>query len=86
MIKAAFTYSCGGCSKVESVDGGMVNNKFHSISGQDWGFGRYETAMPDVVALAPEGWIAFDPWTQCTYCPACWADICQQVGLQEIDE
>lgn len=25
--------------------------------------------------VAPEGWIAFDPYTGCCYCPKCWAEI-----------
>ena len=25
--------------------------------------------------IAPEGWIAFDPFTGCCYCPSCWEDI-----------
>lgn len=26
-------------------------------------------------AVAPDGWIVSDPWTRCTYCPACWQGI-----------
>ena len=25
--------------------------------------------------VAPDGWVAFDPWTKCCYCPECWAEI-----------
>lgn len=25
--------------------------------------------------VTPEGWVAFDPYTYCTYCPKCWAKI-----------
>jgi len=25
--------------------------------------------------IAPKGWIAFDPFTGCCYCPSCWEDI-----------
>ena len=25
--------------------------------------------------VAPDGWIAFDPYTGCCYCPKCWKDI-----------
>jgi len=26
-------------------------------------------------AIAPEGWVVFDPFTAVTYCPKCWAEI-----------
>lgn len=25
--------------------------------------------------VAPDGWIAHDPFTSATYCPVCWAEI-----------
>lgn len=25
--------------------------------------------------VAPEGWVAHDPWIYCTYCPECWAKV-----------
>lgn len=25
--------------------------------------------------VAPDGWIAFDPYTGCCYCPTCWKGI-----------
>jgi len=25
--------------------------------------------------VTPEGWVAFDPYTHCCYCPECWASV-----------
>jgi hypothetical protein len=25
--------------------------------------------------MASKGWVAFDPYTHCTYCPECWKEI-----------
>ncbi len=30
-----------------------------------------------IQGVAPQGWVAFDPYTHCTYCPKCWAEIVQ---------
>ena len=32
-------------------------------------------ARDTVQSVTPEGWVAFDPYTHCTYCPKCWAEI-----------
>ena len=68
MIKILF--ECGGCdAKAE----GWLKREFVSISGRSWGFGSYrETKAQEA---APEGWVAFDPYTGCTYCPECWESI-----------
>jgi hypothetical protein len=62
--------TCGGCPA--TVEVGPLHKRFHGTHG-DWGFG---TGVVDPVEdLAPEGWVMFDPYTYCTYCPACWQSI-----------
>ena len=68
MIKIIF--SCGGCDATATA---WLQRRFVSISGKSWGLGSYHEDTPQEVA--PEGWIAFDPHTSCTYCPDCWAEI-----------
>lgn len=69
-------YNCGGCSaKAE----GQLKRTFQSFSGRPWGFGVYrETTAQEA---APAGWIAFDPWTGCTYCPTCWREIIEEPSV-----
>lgn len=38
----------------------------------------------DPEAVTPEGWVMFDPWTQATYCPPCWAAILAAVEPAEV--
>lgn len=62
---------CGGCDAVAN-DVGRIRREFVSFSGRGYGFGRTH----DRVEIdTPPGWVAFDPWTYCTYCPTCWAEI-----------
>lgn len=64
------TYRCGGCDAKAT---GQLTRRFASFSGRTYGIGTYrETTAQEA---APEGWIAFDPYTQCTYCPTCWQGI-----------
>ena len=66
------TFECGGCfAKVEGTR--WLQRRFDSLNGKGYGFGVYRTETPEDVA--PDGWVAFDPYTGCCYCPACWADI-----------
>ncbi len=67
------TFSCGGCDKVEPGTTWLQRKRVVTMEGQagSWGY-RVEPKAEDV---APEGWISFDPYTQCTYCPECWAGI-----------
>ena len=73
------TFSCCGCDAVAKGTEGL-RRQFLSITGRDYGFGsyRYDTAED----VTPEGWIAFDPYTGCTYCPDCWASIKDQIGVK----
>ena len=63
-------FECGGCFKTEEA---QMKRQFVSLNGKGYGFGSYHTDSID--EITPEGWIAFDPWTQCTYCPECWESI-----------
>jgi len=64
--------SCDGCfEKVEGTD--RLRKRFHGLNGRDYGFGVY--AVDEVETVTPDGWVAFDPYTQCTYCPECVASI-----------
>jgi hypothetical protein len=62
-----------GCDSCDAKAEGVLRRRFEGLSGRPWGVGKYITDTPDDVA--PEGWVAFDPYTSCCYCPACWASI-----------
>ena len=63
---------CGGCEAEQETQ--PIRKKFKSITGRSWGIGNFE--ITDIEKLADiEGWILFDPYTQCTYCPDCWKSI-----------
>jgi len=69
-VRLAFT--CDGCfAEVEGTD--WLRKRFRSFSGKDHGFGVY--VVDEVESVVPGGWVAFDPYTQCTYCPSCWTQI-----------
>jgi hypothetical protein len=66
------TFECGGCfAKAQGTT--WLKREFVSVSGRSHGIGSYRYDTPEDVA--PEGWIAFDPYTGCTYCPKCWSEI-----------
>ncbi len=70
-------FHCSGCNAV--ADGKEpLRNTFVSICGRAYGLGSYHEDRASEVA--PDGWIAFDPYTQVTYCPDCWADIESQMN------
>lgn len=65
-------FECGGCD--EKAKGAKpLRRHFHSINGSGHGFGHWSFDGPQDVA--PEGWVSFDPYTGCCYCPECWANI-----------
>jgi hypothetical protein len=71
-------YHCGGCDAVATAPGQTIRREFESFSGHAYGVGTHvlKPSIDGVVtSAAPEGWMPFDPYTQCTYCPACWASI-----------
>lgn len=72
-MSVVVTCKCDGCD-AETVGTGRLKMEFVSFSGRDHGFGtRRWVNTPD--SVAPEGWIASDPYTGCCYCPACWDEI-----------
>jgi len=63
-------YECDGCFTTTQA---TLRSEFVSVSGRSYGFGsRVEQKASQV---APDGWIAFDPYTGCCYCPTCWLGI-----------
>jgi hypothetical protein len=63
---------CDGCGEVVRTE--RVRAQFRSVSGRSYGFGSYhEPSITD--AVHSTGWVWCDPYTSCTYCPECWAEI-----------
>lgn len=60
-------YRCDEC--FAEATGDRLARRFVSMSGRGYGFGHYE--FDDARTAAPDGWMAYDPYTGCTYCPAC---------------
>lgn len=75
MITVTIQYACGGCRRAETINAGLIQREFVSLNGKGYGFGKWVTPTVDFEAHAPDGWLAFDPYTQCTYCPDCWDSI-----------
>ena len=63
-MSITLNFSCGGC------DAAAPSTTFLSRRRRD-----PKTLTTAVQSIAPDGWIAFDPYTSCTYCPKCWAEI-----------
>ena len=77
------TFNCDGCDAV-APGTTFLASVFHSINGKGHGFGHWERAS--VESVCPDGWVAFDPYTQCVYCPDCWAEIDRATADGERDE
>ena len=74
-------FECGGCdAKAEGTD--RLRLEFRGVTGRNYGFGR-PVAANTVDDVVPEGWVAYDPWTYCTYCPKCYAEV---VGEEEAQD
>jgi hypothetical protein len=69
-IKVNFV--CDGCH-AEAEATTFPRRHFHSVNGKGYGFGHYST--DGFNEIKPEGWVPFDPYTGCCYCPKCWAEI-----------
>lgn len=74
-VKVHFTFACDGCHKSVETDAVRLDSRFRSFSGRDYGFGFWVNDKPDAEQFTPEGWMAFDPYTRCCYCPDCVAEI-----------
>lgn len=57
-------FMCDGC--------GVTASGSASLDRQRWN----ETLSESVQRTAPDGWVAFDPFTRVSYCPACWLYVC----------
>ena len=66
-------YVCDGCFTTAEGTATM-RRSFKSFSGRNHGHGTIDwRELPS--DLAPAHWMASDPYTFCTYCPSCWAEI-----------
>ena len=65
-------YACDGCH-IEADAATWPRRHFHSINGKGYGFGHW--SFDNFNDIAPEGWVPFDPYTGCCYCPKCWDEI-----------
>ena len=74
-------FRCDGCPKEEKGTG-PLRREFRSVSGRSWGIGGPVDANR-IEDVTPEGWIAFDPYTYCTYCPECWKGIVGKLDGEE---
>ena len=71
-MPVTINFSCGGCDK--EINGTtFLRRRFHSMNGKGYGFGHWTIDTAEDVIL--EGWVAFDPYTGCCYCPDCWEAI-----------
>ena len=62
---------CGGCDAEAYSE--PIRKRFEGVTGRPYGFGSWR--QPDLDAAVPDGWVWSDPYTACTYCPTCWAEI-----------
>ena len=64
---------CGGCDA--QIEIGPIRKTFQSFTGnRSVGFGRWQ--QPSIDDLVDQtGWTWSDPYTACTYCPKCMAEI-----------
>lgn len=72
-MSVQITLSCDGCF-VETGPHRLPHREFRGVSGKPWGFGVWHYPTLDDVPF-PKGWVRSDPYTGCTYCPKCWAEI-----------
>ena len=86
MIEVKF--SCSGCD-AEAWGTAPLTESFVSITGRSYGFGSYR---PDntVRDVTPDGWVAYDPYTNVCYCQECWKQIedgvAEDVAALEADD
>ena len=62
---------CDECFAKPESDLPTFKRYFDSSNGKGYGFGVHK--WPHIQDLMPQGWLAADPYTSCTYCPKCWA-------------
>lgn len=74
-VVVTVTYRCGGCPAITTAPDQVIRREFVSLSGRDHGLGSYVLEPVKIESVVPEGWVVYDPYTMCTYCPPCWAAI-----------
>ena len=64
---------CGCTAAVSGLRLGIIHDELprRHAAGMEWVSERRQT----VEEVAPDGWMPFDPYTNATYCPDCWASI-----------
>ena len=85
MIRATIKYECGGCDAEHTSNPVRLSAERNPLHYASWADVRAagrsgalcvtETPKLDPEDHAPEGWVVFDPYTLCTYCPDCWKSI-----------
>jgi hypothetical protein len=71
---------CDGCDAEAHTK--PIRKHFKSVSGRSYGFGSW--GWPDIDGIVAEmGWVCSDPYTACTYCPKCWAEIAASAATPE---
>lgn len=72
-------FGCDGCDATAKATGLLTNDRNWTPAGYMGGVEMAkvtdEGLRSAVERITPEGWVAFDPYTCCTYCPECWAGI-----------
>jgi hypothetical protein len=70
MIRATAHLSCGGCDATHEAPITLRRD-------QHWISPNFAAWLKPAVTgeIDIDGWIAFDPYTNVTYCPACWESI-----------
>jgi len=63
---------CGGCDATATSE--TWRREFHGVTGRSYGFFRCH--LPDPTTVCPPGWVLWD-LIGATYCPDCWASICE---------
>ena len=77
-------FRCGGCSAT-APGKEPLKREFRSFSGRSWGVGG-SINVNYVDDVAPDGWVAYDPYTYCTYCPKCWEEIMKDHEQGDADD
>jgi len=65
------TFTCTGCDAEETVPV-VASVTIGSVTPTTV---RARLKVPSIADLALEGWVVNEPYTFCTYCPDCWAEI-----------
>jgi len=67
-MSVTVSFACGGCYATAGPF--LYTHQYNPPRN-----GMVKSWLPPIATLAPEGWVAFDPYTNCTYCKECWKGI-----------